>query len=160
MLDIYEFVFSNLGRIQKNNIESVKFFNNLFKHQVHQIGVRKQYPCQQEINLINVLHDFLEDHQQEVLPYVHVRERFYYPNQNKVVIKFENGQYKNLKPKLLLQSDDLILLREHDMLKLSNARKEIVHLELKVEVSLLFECANCESDFDDLSGNFESNDEV
>ncbi|XP_076897852.1 uncharacterized protein LOC143551267 [Bidens hawaiensis] len=75
-----------------------------------------------------------------------------------------NGQYKNLKPKILLSCDDLILLKELDMLKLSNARKEIAHLELEGEMSLkvkwLAECANYESDFDDFPENLESDDEV
>ncbi|XP_076903905.1 formin-like protein 20 [Bidens hawaiensis] len=66
---------------------------------------------------------------------------------------FENGQYKIFKPKQLLSCDDLIMLRELDMLKLSNARKEVAHLDLKAEVSLkvkwLEQCCNYESDYED-----------
>ncbi|XP_076915538.1 uncharacterized protein LOC143574924 [Bidens hawaiensis] len=134
------------------NINHKKGLCNGTRLQIHEIGVRKLSPCIEEINLINLLHHYLEDLHQDVLPFEHVRDWFFYPNQNKVVIKFENGQYKNLNPKQLLSCDDLFLLRELDMLKLFNHRKEIAHLELEREVGLkvkwLAECANYESDYD------------
>ncbi|XP_076887845.1 uncharacterized protein LOC143538105 [Bidens hawaiensis] len=59
---------------------------------------------------------------------------------------------------------DLFLLRELDILKLSNHRKEIAHLELEREVSLkvkwLAECANCENDYDGYPESLLSDDEV
>ncbi|XP_076897019.1 uncharacterized protein LOC143550206 [Bidens hawaiensis] len=59
---------------------------------------------------------------------------------------------------------DLVMLRELDLLKLSNARKELTHLELEAEVSLkvkwLEECANYESDYEDLPDNLDSDDEL
>ncbi|XP_076929008.1 uncharacterized protein LOC143593182 [Bidens hawaiensis] len=110
------------------------------------VGHRKNSPSQQETNLINVLHDFLHDLQQ------------------KVVIWFENGEYKNIKTKQLLSCDDLVMLKELDMLKLSNARKELAHLELEAEVSLnvkwLEECSNYESDYEDYPDNLDSDVEL
>ncbi|XP_076926975.1 uncharacterized protein LOC143590356 [Bidens hawaiensis] len=103
------------------------------------------------------------NHKKEALPYENVREWFFYPYQNKVVVWFENGEYKNFKPKQLLLCDDLVMLRELDVLKLANARKELAHLELEAEVSSkvkwLEECSNYESDYEDFPDNFESDDE-
>ncbi|XP_076948379.1 uncharacterized protein LOC143620603 [Bidens hawaiensis] len=39
------------------------------------------------------------------------------------------------RPKQLLSCDDLVMLRELDLLKLANARKELAHLELEAKVS-------------------------
>ncbi|XP_076931995.1 uncharacterized protein LOC143597361 [Bidens hawaiensis] len=149
--------------INKSQGQSLSRVGLYLKDPIHQIGLRKNLPCEEETNLINVLHHFFHDLYQEVLPYEHVREWFFYPYQNKVVIWFENEEYKNFKPKQLLSCDDLVILRELDMLKLANTRKELAHLELEAEVSSkvkwLEECSNYESDYEDFPNNFESDDE-
>ncbi|XP_076904248.1 uncharacterized protein LOC143559609 [Bidens hawaiensis] len=83
------------------------------------------------------------------------------PTDKKLPLRLKRRQfpisYKNLNPKQLSSCDDLFLLRELDMLKLSNHIKEVAHVELEREVGLkvkwLDECANYESDYD---GNPES----
>ncbi|XP_076889972.1 uncharacterized protein LOC143540898 [Bidens hawaiensis] len=60
-----------------------------------------------------------------------------------VVIKYVNGQQKTVKPKTILQSDDLFLLRDLDELKLSNERKHRAHFDLEEEFKVVMAVLFC-----------------
>ncbi|XP_076927879.1 uncharacterized protein LOC143591598 [Bidens hawaiensis] len=96
---------------------------------------RKQVINDEERELLNVLNEEIFQHEQDLLPFVNVRELFYYPMQNNVVIKYVNGQQKTVNPKSILQSNDIFLLRDLDFLKLSNVFKARAHLDLENEVA-------------------------
>ncbi|XP_076941686.1 uncharacterized protein LOC143611359 [Bidens hawaiensis] len=160
----YEFLISDLSVIHKYNIHSVMSFGILNKYQIFTVGNRKVILTDEENSMMNAIREDIVQHDQEVLSVVNASEWYFYPIQNLVVIKYVNGQQKTVKPKTILQSNDLYLLRDLDELMLSNERKHRAHFDLEEEVGQkvkwLLDCQNYESDFDDLQSFLDSDVEV